>query len=139
MPGGIVSVTDRTVTMATTPLPIDQLRRILLPPVQLAREGSVAASRTLRHWELMLMPPEAATAVTPDVHEADAREADGAEDQGVADLPVENWSELSFADAQARLSSCQADEIQLLLDYERSHGHRPRYALMLEQRLASIA
>jgi hypothetical protein len=134
MPGGIVSVTERAVTMATTLLPVDQLRRVLLPPVQLAREGSVVASRTLRHWELMLMPPEDGTATMPDVHETD-----GAQDLGAADLPVEDWPELSFAEAQSRLSTCQPDDIQRLLDYERSHGHRPRYALMLEQRLASIA
>jgi hypothetical protein len=134
-----VFVTDLARSMATTLLPTDQVRRILLPPVQLAREGSVAASRTLRHWELLLMDPESEAVHAHAVAVTDEHRAASAEGLAVTDLPVENWPELSFADAQSRLSSCDADEIQLLLDYERTHGHRPRYALLLEQRLASTA
>lgn len=55
------------------------------------------------------------------------------------DLPVEGWAELSFADAQARLSGLDEGSLQVLLAYERSHGHRPLFERLLDQRLTSAS
>jgi hypothetical protein len=128
-----MNVVDRVLAAGADFVPLDLVRRTLLPPVQLSRGAAVVAARTLRHWELVLAPD-------PDHVAARSRwiSADDETDAG-QDPPVDDWAELSLSDAQARLSSCDAIDLQALLDYERSHGHRPRYQLLLEQRLATIA
>jgi hypothetical protein len=57
----------------------------------------------------------------------------------VRDLPIEEWPQLSFADAQARLHDLDAQDIQSLIDYETEHGHRVRYTLILKERLSALA
>lgn len=139
-----MTMSTRVVALATTFLPVDQARQVLLPPVRFARTGAVAAARTIRHWELMLEGAE-----SPEVEvlghqsESDAPEQRqqqpgfrGAEIAS-SDLPVEDWPELSYADAQSRLASCDEGDLRTLLAYEQSHGHRAQYILLLEQRLAS--
>lgn len=51
------------------------------------------------------------------------------------ELAVDDWAELSLADAQARITGLSDDDLRALLDYERAHGHRPQYTLLLERRL----
>lgn len=127
--------TDRVVTLSASVLPLDRARTALLPVVRLAREGAVTVARTVRHWELALE----GTTLADDEHLADLaapRAVDLREQRGESPLPVEDWAELSFADAQARLTSCDDADLRSLLEYERTHGHRPQYTLLLEQKLA---
>ena len=51
------------------------------------------------------------------------------------DLPVQEWPQLSFAEAQARLREVDAQGLRDLIAYERQHGHRLQYTMLLEQRL----
>jgi hypothetical protein len=53
-------------------------------------------------------------------------------------LPVPDWPQLSFADAQARLHEVDSDGLRDLIAYERQHGHRVQYRLLLEQRLHAL-
>ena len=55
----------------------------------------------------------------------------------VRDL-VDEWPQLSFADAQARLHGVDAAGLRSLIAYESEHGHRVQYTLMLEQRLSAL-
>lgn len=138
-----MTVAERVVALTTTYLPIDHARQALLPPVRLARAGAVVLATTVRHWELVLEGEDRPTAVPGRSHDdaglqgklEPAAHASASTDR----LPVEDWAELSYADAQARLATCDADDLRTLLDYERSHGHRPQYTNLLEQRLADSA
>lgn len=51
------------------------------------------------------------------------------------ELAVDDWAQLSLADAQARITGLTDDDLRALLGYERAHGHRPQYTLLLERRL----
>jgi hypothetical protein len=141
--------------VASTFLPVDQGRALLVVPVRLVREGAVAVARTTRHWELVL------TGAAD--HAVDLRDAAPAPGDGVVpgmpssgtdepatttgtdeaptepptadELAVDDWAELSLADAQARITGLGGDDLRSLLDYERAHGHRPQYTLLLERRL----
>jgi len=130
-----VSLTQRVVALSTTFLPLEQARQALLPPVHIARVGAVAVARTVRHWELVLGGEDPDAETTAASAESSERVTRDTRDE----LPVDDWAELSYADAQAKLAACDADEVRALLDYERSHGHRPQYTLLLEQRLSSSA
>lgn len=139
-----MTLTDNAVALATTFLPLDLARRALLPPVRLARSGSVVLARTVRHWELLLEDGVAASdedALRTD--RSDGRPAAAPEGEAAASmpepLPVADWAELSYADAQARLGSCDESDLRALLEYERAHGHRVQYTLLLEQRLSQSA
>jgi len=105
-------------------LPIDAARSLLVPPVRALRQVAVAAARTVRHWEVVLSMASAPTAAADEV---DLRDSD--------ELPVEDWAQLSLADAQARASSCSPTELAALLAYEQQHGHRMAFELMLQQKL----
>jgi hypothetical protein len=137
-------------------LPVGAARTLLVPPVRALRHVTVAAARTVRHWEIVLSMA-AAPAERDDVldgveHDGadaprrttggrmgwDAEAAPGPEDIDIRDshdLPVEDWAQLSLADAQARSSSCSPTELATLLAYEQTHGHRVAVELMLQQRL----
>ena len=152
-----MTVIERVVTLTTSYLPTDQARQLLLPPVRLVRAGAVTVATTVRHWELVLegetgpvvaegstpvrrpsaspQPPEppATRRTTATTNESAAQAVDE------ETPPVEDWAELSYADAQARLTTCTPDDLRTLLAYERAHGHRPQYTLLLEQRLAESA
>lgn len=125
------TVTDRVVDVATTLLPVTQARHLLLPPVRLARAGAVRVATTVRHWELALAGADVDLTETAPRPVAEPRTVPPSSEP----LAVEDWAQLSYADAQARITALHADELEALLDYERSHGHRMQYTLLLEQRL----
>jgi hypothetical protein len=54
------------------------------------------------------------------------------------ELPVDDWAELSFADAQARLHDVDEQGLRALVAYETQHGNRLQYTLLLEQRLGAL-
>ena len=156
--------------MATTFLPVDQGKALLVVPVRLVREGAVAVATTTRHWELVLsggadvdlrddvrtpMPPstterdEDALRVIPDDDVVpgmgssatdEPRPTTGTDEMPTEpptadELAIDDWAELSLADAQARITGLDDSALRALLEYERAHGHRPQYTLLLERRL----
>ena len=126
------TVTDRVADVATTLLPVGQARNLLLPPVRLARAGAVKVATTVRHWEVTLEGGSREEAPTVVEVREPAVERTAASSGGLA---IDDWAQLSYADAQARITALHADELEALLDYERSHGHRMQYTLLLENRL----
>ncbi len=162
-----MNVLQNAAAAATTLLPVDQGRALLVVPVRLLREGAVAVARTTRHWELVLSgqadvdlrdeaptpseptrprPSTVASTIGDDV--VPGVPSSGTDDPATTgtdeppteppaadDLAVDDWAELSLADAQARISGLDDGDLRALLDYERAHGHRPQYTLLLERRL----
>jgi hypothetical protein len=49
-----------------------------------------------------------------------------------------NYAELSLPQLRARLRRFTLDELEELLDYERSHANRPSYVGMLTRRIATV-
>lgn len=158
--------------MATTFLPVDQGKALLVVPVRLVREGAVAVATTTRHWELVLsgragadidlrdgflaprqpstterdedalraLPDDDVVPGVPSSATDEPRRATGTDEApteppSADELAVEDWAELSLADAQARITGLDDAALRALLDYERAHGHRPQYTLLLERRL----
>jgi hypothetical protein len=156
--------------VATTFLPVDQGKALLVVPVRLVRAGAVAVATTTRHWELVLsgradvdLRDDVRTPMQPSTTERDEEALRAMPDDDVVpgmgssatdeprpttgtdeaptepptadELAVDDWAELSLADAQARLTGLDDDALRALLDYERAHGHRPQYTLLLERRL----
>jgi hypothetical protein len=54
------------------------------------------------------------------------------------DLPVEGRAELSPQAAGAAVADLDAADLDVLLAYEKAHGHRPAYLLMLQHRIESV-
>lgn len=165
-----MNVLTSAASVATTFLPVDQGRALLVRPVRLVRQGAVAVATTTRHWELVLsgraepdvdlrderstteqdervlrampgdgvvpgMPSSATDEVPLPPHPTTGTDEAPAEPPSADELAVDDWAELSLADAQARITGLSDDDLRALLDYERAHGHRPQYTLLLERRL----
>jgi hypothetical protein len=83
--------------------------------------------------------------VTPaDLAPADASAADasgaGTEDAaGEAALPVPNYDSLTLPSLRARLRSLDADQLRMLIEYERTHAARADVVAMFERRIAKLA
>lgn len=52
-----------------------------------------------------------------------------------ADLPLPDYDHVTVGALPAAIAPLSADEVQLLLDYEREHGHRLPVTTVLEHRL----
>jgi hypothetical protein len=63
----------------------------------------------------------------------------GAEVTGASVLPVPNYDELSLPSLRARLRKLDADQLRVLVQYERSHAGRADVVAMFERRLAKLA
>ncbi len=55
------------------------------------------------------------------------------------DLPITGYDELSLPSLRARLRNLDADQLAVLLAYERSHANREDVATMFERRIARLA
>ena len=53
-------------------------------------------------------------------------------------LPVPNYDELSLPSLRARLRYLEADQLRVLVRYERSHAGRADVVAMFERRLAKV-
>ena len=53
-------------------------------------------------------------------------------------LPVSNYDQLSVPSLRARLRVLDADQVQILLDYEKAHETRPAVITMFERRLTKL-
>jgi hypothetical protein len=58
---------------------------------------------------------------------------------GSETLPVPNYDQLSVASLRARLRVLDADQVQVLLDYEKAHEGRPAVTTMFERRLTKLS
>ena len=56
-----------------------------------------------------------------------------------AQLPIPDYDHLPEASLAHRVRSLPADDLGLLLDYEREHGNRLRVVQLLEQRMRDVA
>jgi hypothetical protein len=56
-----------------------------------------------------------------------------------AALPVPNYDELSLPSLRARLRYLDAGQLQILVQYERSHAGRAEIVTMFERRIAKLA
>jgi hypothetical protein len=54
-------------------------------------------------------------------------------------LPVPNYDELSLPSLRARLRYLDAGQLQILVQYERSHAGRAEIVTMFERRIAKLA
>jgi hypothetical protein len=54
-------------------------------------------------------------------------------------LPVPSYDELSLPSLRARLRNLDADQLRVLVQYERSHAGRADVVAMFERRLAKLA
>lgn len=56
-----------------------------------------------------------------------------------AALPLPNYDELSIASLRARLRNLSADQLTVLISYEKSHSGRADVIAMFERRIAKLA
>jgi hypothetical protein len=76
-------------------------------------------------------PPPGQTGAPPGRAEAEVT--------GPSALPVPNYDELSLPSLRARLRTLSADQLRVLVRYERAHSGRPDILAMFERRLAKLA
>lgn len=127
------------------------LRRIIDPirlPVALSlrftRVVSLIVARSSRRWELLVEHALTEPAVLRGWDGAAAHSSDpppvraepGPETTALlSEDELADWARMPFSSATARVSTLHGDELRVLLDYERSHGHRPRFVQLLERRI----
>lgn len=61
-----------------------------------------------------------------------------AEGRAAAALPLPNYSEMTFASLRARMRGLDADQLRVLVSYERAHEDRANVITMLERRIAKL-
>jgi hypothetical protein len=71
------------------------------------------------------------TVVTETIAAPDSNEA--------AALPLPNYDELTIASLRARLRNLSADQLTVLISYEKSHADRADVISMFERRIAKLA
>lgn len=123
----------------------DPFRLTALLPLRVARHVSLLVARGSRRWELLVEQALADPVVLRGWEGASARTADL---QPVRDGPpprpvvvdltdddLADWAQMPYASATARAADLEPSGLQLLLDYEQSHGHRPRFVQLLRRRI----
>ena len=72
---------------------------------------------------------------------AEVTAAEGADGQDGADaaLPIAGYDELSLPSLRARLRNLDADQLQVLVDYERTHASRADVVTMFERRIVKLS
>jgi len=61
-----------------------------------------------------------------------------AEARAPAGLPLPNYSAMTFASLRARMRGLDADQLRVLVSYERAHEDRANVISMLERRIAKL-
>jgi hypothetical protein len=69
---------------------------------------------------------------------AEVTAADGADGADAA-LPIAGYDELSLPSLRARLRNLDADQLQVLVDYERAHASRADVVTMFERRIVKLS
>ncbi len=71
---------------------------------------------------------------------ADTEPADAGEpDSGGANLPIDGYGELSLPSLRARLRNLDVDQLQVLVDHERSQANRADVVTMFERRIVKLS
>lgn len=74
-----------------------------------------------------------------DTDPADAGAADAGEpNTGGTELPIAGYGELSLPSLRARLRNLDVDQLQVLVDHERSHANRADVVTMFERRIVKL-
>jgi hypothetical protein len=100
-------------------------------PEPVIREAPEAAPAPAEYTPTEPVPVRAPTDLAP--AEPAATPATGSET-----LPVPNYDQLSVASLRARLRVLDADQVQVLLDYEKAHEGRLAVTTMFERRLTKL-
>jgi hypothetical protein len=107
-------------------------------PETTVAETSAAAAEAAP--ETVTAEPETVTAepetVTAEPETVTAESSAGPES---AALPLPNYDELSIASLRARLRNLSADQLTVLISYEKSHAERADVISMFERRIAKLA
>jgi hypothetical protein len=77
--------------------------------------------------------PVAATELADDPADA------GEPDSGGAELPIDGYGELSLPSLRARLRNLDVDQLQVLVDHERSQANRADVVTMFERRIVKLS
>jgi hypothetical protein len=136
--GSLLSVTDkiRAKPAAETPAAPEAAAPATAAPETAAPEAAApetAAPEAAETPEATVTPEEAAPA--PAVAEASA----APESAETAALPLPNYDELSIASLRARLRNLSADQLTVLIAYEKGHADRADVISMFERRIAKLA
>ena len=136
--GSLLSVTDkiRAKPAAETPAAPETVAPETAAPEAVAPEtvaAETAAPEATETPEATATPEEAAPA--PAVAEASA----APESAETAALPLPNYDELSIASLRARLRNLSADQLTVLIAYEKGHADRADVISMFERRIAKLA
>ena len=82
--------------------------------------------------------PPAAAALAAAPAPAATTGPSAAEAQAPAGLPLPNYSAMTFASLRARMRGLDADQLRVLVSYERAHEDRANVISMLERRIAKL-
>jgi hypothetical protein len=134
----------------------DPFRLSAVLSLRVTRYVSLVVARSSRRWEHLVeqalsepvlmrgwqgtagTDPEpgtgrpAPTPAAPVVDPADGTRTDGAD---LTEEELADWAQMPFSTATARARELEGGDLRALLDYERSHGHRPRFEQLLQRRL----
>jgi cytoskeletal protein RodZ len=127
--GSLLSVTDKI-----RPKPTAETVPETKAP---APETKAAAPKTTETPETPAMPADTAApedTATPE----DTAAPEAASDEAAA-LPLANYDELSIASLRARLRNLSADQLTVLISYEKSHADRADVISMFERRITKLA
>lgn len=126
----------------------DPLRLTALLPLRLTRYVSLVVARGAHRWELLVEQALTDPVVLRGWDGASNRAADPQppapgppERTHVVDLTdddLADWAQMPFASASARAADVDGEGLRALLDYERAHGHRPRFEQLLRRRLDEV-
>lgn len=135
---------DAALTVSAAVLP--RLLGIAAPATAVLRNAATAAThhlgretdaeRVVHVWPAGTTTPAAAHATADDLLTEPTAPTGKVDSQ---DLPIRNWDQLTIAAARQRIRNLGADDVALLLAYERDHAARPAVLLALERRLSRIA
>ena len=102
------------------------------PETSAAPETTVAPEPTVVEVTTVASEEAAPETVVAETTAAPASEA-------AAALPLPNYDELSLASLRARLRNLTADQLTVLISYEKSHADRADVISMFERRIAKLA
>ena len=113
------------------------------PAADTAPETKAAAPETTETPETPAASADAAapevTVIPEDTAVPEDTAAPEAAPVTAAALPLANYDELSIASLRARLRNLSADQLTVLIAYEKSHADRADVISMFERRIAKLA
>ena len=89
--------------------------------------------------EATAVPEPTETTETTETPETTIIPEAAAPESDEAALPLPNYGELSIASLRARLRNLSADQLTVLLSYEKSHANRADVISMFERRIVKLA